>query len=430
MNIVPIPRLVGADRLAADPQVRGLLTRLAGSPDDSQEHADALLARIAWSRIAEPGDGVAGELLAALGPERSLQLLIAGVTPVQLRDAASRAGVDLATCAAESALGRWLPRVDRAETMHDIERGMEADLCVIVPGDAAWPILLDDLGPHAPFLLWVRGDPVHFASPSLSVVGARAATGYGTHVTAEIVAGVCAAGFSIVSGAAYGIDAVAHRTALAAEAPTVAVLAGGADRAYPQSHDGLLGKISVTGAVCAEMVPGAAPTRWRFLQRNRIIAALSSATLVTEAGVRSGTLNTAGHAAELGRALGAVPGPVTSVASSGCHKLIREYGAALITNAREACELAGLGDELEFFRDASRVSGETGGTARQPSVHGRVIDALPLRGSRTLIEVARLAGLSIGEARAALAELELLQDVTRRDDPGAAEQKWALVRRQ
>ena len=144
--------------------------------------------------------------------------------------------------------------------------------------------------------------------------------------------------------------------------------------------------------------------------------------------MRSGTLNTAGHAAELGRSLGAVPGPVTSAASSGCHKLIREYGAALITNAREACELAGLGDELEIFRDGPEASGDAGGTARQPSVHGRVLDALPLRGSRTLIEVARLAGLSVGEARTTLAELELLQAVARRDALGAAEQKWALVR--
>ena len=269
MNTQPSPPLAGTGQLADDPQLRGLLARLANSPDDGQEHANAMLARIAWSRIAEPGDGVAGELLAELGAELALQLLITGVTPVQLRDAAAEEGVNLATRAAESALGRWLPRVDRAETIRDIERGIEAGLRVIVPGDATWPAALDDLGPHAPFLLWVRGDPAHLASPSLSVVGARAATGYGTHITAEIVDGVCAAGFSIVSGAAYGIDAVAHRTALAAEAPTVAVLAGGADRAYPQSHDGLLGKVSETGAVCAEMVPGAAPTRWRFLHNNR-----------------------------------------------------------------------------------------------------------------------------------------------------------------
>ncbi|MGK0721108.1 DNA-processing protein DprA [Leucobacter sp. W1478] len=430
MNTQPSPPLSGSDQLADDPQLRGLLARLARSTDVGQEHANGMLARIAWSRIAEPGDGVAGELLAALGAEFALQLLIQGATPVQLRNSAAEGGVNLGTRAAESALGRWLPRVDRAETIRDIERGIEAGLRVILPDDESWPILLDDLGPHAPLLLWVRGDPAHLATPSLSVVGARAATGYGTHVTAEIVDGVCAAGFSIVSGAAYGIDAVAHRTALAAETPTVAVLAGGADRAYPQSHDGLLGKVSETGAVCAEMVPGAAPTRWRFLQRNRIIAALSSATLVTEAGVRSGTLNTAGHAAELGRSLGAVPGPVTSAASAGCHKLIREYGAALITNAREACELAGLGDGVEVLREGSNTVGETLSPARQPSRHGRVLDALPLRGSRTLLEIARLSGLSVGDVRTTLAELELLQAVTRRDAPGAAELKWALARSQ
>lgn len=419
-----------AEGLVGDPHLRRALARLAADADLTTESADALLARIAWSRLAEPGDGLAGAVIAALGAVSALRLLIEGASPARLRDTAAAAGLELALRDTESALSRWNPRLDRSETLRDIDRGIDAGLRVVTPDGRDWPVALDDLDVHAPLLLWVRGDPKHLSTPSLSVVGARAATGYGTHVTAEIVDGVCAAGFSIVSGAAYGIDAVAHRTALAAEAPTVAVLAGGADRAYPQSHDELLRRIGAAGTVCAEMIPGAAPTRWRFLMRNRIIAALSAATLVTEAGVRSGTLNTAGHAAELGRALGAVPGPITSAASAGCHTLIREYGAALITTAREACELAGASDELAVFAEAGSAQPEQGHGARPPSRHGRVIDALPLRGSRTAGEVAQAAGLGITEARSTLAELELLQAVVRRDSSGAAEPRWALVRRQ
>lgn len=420
----------GLSRVTADPQLRTQLASLGGAEVGGQNSADTLLARIAWSRIAEPGDGVAGALVTALGPAPALGLLVGGATPARLRTAAAEAGVELASQTVTAAVARWRPRLDRAETIGDIERGIASGLRVCTPEDEHWPQALDDLGEHAPFLLWVRGDVEHLSSRSLSVVGARAATGYGTHVTAEIVDGVCAAGFTIVSGAAYGIDAVAHRTALSSGAPTVAVLAGGADRPYPGAHDSLLGRVSEAGAVCAEMIPGAAPTRWRFLMRNRIIAALSSATLVTEAGMRSGSLNTAGHAAELGRALGAVPGPVTSVASAGCHTLIREYGAALITNAREACELTG------YAIEPARHTAELGGAdtaaddARQPSVHGRVLDALPLRGTRAASEVARRAGLSVGEVMRVLAELELLEQVVRREPTGAAEPEWALQRRQ
>lgn len=439
-------------QLGADPELCAKLARLIGESDpldplepldplapETHGHSrtDALLARIAWARIAEPGDGTAGELRAAIGPAPALKLLIDGASPAQLVSAAARAGLELTGRAAGEALGRWRPRLDRSETIADIERGIAAGLRVITPDEPSWPEALRDLGPHEPVLLWVRGDPAHLGAPSLSVVGARAATGYGTHTTAEIVSGVCAAGVAIVSGAAYGIDAVAHRAALAAGTPTVAVLAGGADRAYPGAHDSLLERVSEAGAVCAEMIPGAAPTRWRFLMRNRIIAALSGATLVTEAGLRSGTLNTAGHAAELGRTLGAVPGPITSAASAGCHKLIREYGAQLVTNAREACELIGLDDELDMRAAGGEAPGggaasdlEPGSnTARMRSLHGRILDALPLRGGRQLSEIVRRAGVGEQDATRALAELELLGYV-KRHGPGAAAPKWVLVRRE
>nr|WP_245189856.1 DNA-processing protein DprA [Leucobacter exalbidus] len=221
----------------------------------------------------------------------------------------------------------------------------------------------------------------------------------------------------------YGIDAVAHRTALAAGGGTIAVVAGGVDRPYPSGHVELLQSIARRGLVCSEMVPGSAPTRWRFLQRNRSISALARATLITEAGVRSGSLNTAGHAAELSRALGAVPGPVTSPASAGCHRLIRDYGATLVTNATEAQELMGIGVDVALFDLAP-------GGDRPPPLHRRILDALPLRGARSLDEVSRGAGVERQEARGALAELELLGHVSQQESAGEAQPMWRLTARQ
>ena len=144
---------------------------------------------------------------------------------------------------------------------------------------------------------------------------------------------LAASGVTIVSGAAYGIDGMAHRAALNAGGVTVAMLAGGVDRAYPAGHTELLARIAAHGVVASEVPCGSAPTKWRFLQRNRSISALAQATVVVEAGWRSGSLNTAGHAAALGRPLGAVPGPITSTTSTGCHLLIQAGIARLITSA-------------------------------------------------------------------------------------------------
>lgn len=423
----------GAAALRAEPGLRAKLERLApvqGCADD-QGAADALLARVAWSRLVEPGDGTAGTLLAALGPEAALRMLVERVPPRRIRAELAATGAELAEQSLADALGRWTPRLDRAATVDDVDRALARGMVATTPGDPVWPEeALGSLGVHAPLMLWLRGNPRLLGAPSLSVVGARAATGYGTHITAEIVDGLCRAGLTIVSGAAYGIDATAHRTALAAQAPTIAVLAGGADRHYPPAHDSLIERIAGEGLVCAEMVPGSTPTKWRFRQRNRIIAALSPATLVTEAGVRSGTLNTAGHAAEIGRVLGAVPGPVTSAASAGCHRLIRDYGAALVTDAREACELVGYDDRLDIFPATGGVGAAETGRARMPPEHERVLDALPLRGSRTVEDIARRAGMAVVEVRGALAELELLARVQRRETPSDPQPKWSLLRSQ
>ena len=188
-----------------------------------------------------------------------------------------------------------------------------------------------------------RPDALDWSVPTIALVGARAATGYGEHVAMEASAGLVDRGFAIVSGGAYGIDGMAHRAALASDGTTIAFLAGGVDRFYPLGHESLLTRIAQTGAVVSELPCGAAPTKWRFLQRNRLIAAASQATVVLEAGIRSGSLNTAGHAAALGRPLGAVPGPVTSPASAGCHRLLREFDAMCVVDADQMAELATAG---------------------------------------------------------------------------------------
>ena len=386
-----------------------------------QQRGNQLLAHIAWSRLAEPGDGAAGAFIAAVGAEAALQLLVQQTSATQLVRILSRQGHEISPKTAKEAIDRWVPRLNRSATLHDIEQAAASGLQVILPGDSLWPTALDDLGLHRPTMLWVRGNPGAIATPSLSVVGARAATGYGSHMTAEIVGAVSVSDLAIVSGAAYGIDAVAHRTALATQRTTVAVLAGGADRPYPRAHDSLLQKIAHTGAVCSEMIPGAAPTKWRFLMRNRLIAALSRATIITEAGIHSGSLNTAGHAAQLGRPIGAVPGPVTSAASAGCHKLIRDYSAVLVTNAQQVLELVGQHENLGLFEDA-----ET--DAREGAWERRVLDALPLRGARGAADIAGRAGLGLEQVRGVLAELELLKRVQRRDSPGGESTQWALLR--
>lgn len=411
-----------------------LLGSLGQAPGLEPKEIDSILSRILWSRLVEPGDAVAGTLIGALGARTATELLCEGKTAKQIseRCRATRE-TELTERAIAAGLRRWAPRLDHHSLQLDLERARAAGMRLLTPADPAWPHALDDLGIHAPLVLWVRGKPEQLSGPKIAIVGARACTGYGAHVTSELAGVAGAAGATVVSGAAYGIDAVAHRTALAADHPTIAVLAGGADRAYPSAHSSLLRGIADTGVVCSEMVPGAAPTRWRFLQRNRVIAALSHATLVTEAGLRSGSLNTAGHAATLGRPLGAVPGPVTSAASAGCHRLIRDYGAALVTNEQELRELLGMpADPLADLGDP-----EQGGSpntpqedGRQPPVHRRVIDALPLRGGHTVEDAARLAGVGIAEARSVLAELELLGHVRRSETPEAGEVRWALQRRE
>lgn len=284
--------------------------------------------------------------------------------------------------------------------MLDLARRTGARL--VVRGDAEWPARLDDLGEHSAQALWVRGDLRGLdGTPAVSIVGARASTGYGDHVARELSAGLAAGGVAVVSGAAYGIDGAAHRAALGAGGRTLAFLAGGIDRPYPSGHAQLIDEIARRGAVLSETPCGTVPSKWRFLARNRLIAAMGDATIVVEAGLRSGSLNTAGHAAALGRPLGAVPGAVTNASSAGCHRILREYDGVCVTGVDDARELIGLDA-------AARVS-----LGPRTDDLTRVLDAASTRVARDAPELARRAGLTAAEAEAMLGLALLGGDVER-----------------
>ena len=214
-------------------------------------------------------------------------------------------------------------------------------------------------------------------------------------------------GVPIVSGAAYGIDGAAHRAALAVGGLTVALLAGGVDRSYPVGHTQLIDRIAAAGAVISEVPCGSAPTKWRFLQRNRLIAALAGAVVVVEAGWRSGSLNTAGHSVALGRPLGAVPGPVTSAASAGCHRLLREFGAACITDGADVRELLGLGEGGAAAVDEALFTMGADDARPWTDHRTRAIDALSTRTWRDASDVARRSGMSVAAIESLLGLLAL-----------------------
>jgi len=237
---------------------------------------------------------------------------------------------------------------------------------------------------------------------AVGVVGARCATGYGLHVAGELGAGLADRGATVVSGAAVGIDGAAHRGALGVEGPTVAVLACGVDRAYPAAHDALLARVADTGLVVSEYPPGSVPARHRFLVRNRLIAAAGSATVVVEAGLRSGAQRTANDAAALGRVVMAVPGRVTDGSSAGCHRLIQE-GALLVTRAEEVLEAAGrIGADLAPPPESCAARPVDGLDRVAALVH----DALPTRAARDTRWLALEAALPLEDVRAALVVLE------------------------
>jgi DNA processing protein len=242
---------------------------------------------------------------------------------------------------------------------------------------------------------------------SVAVVGARAATSYGVHVTTDLAYGLAERGWAVVSGGAFGIDAAAHRAALSAGGVTVAVLACGIDRPYPVSHTSLFERIAEEGLLLSEWPPGAAPHRLRFLTRNRVIAAATRGTVMVEGASRSGARQTLRRARALGRSAMAVPGPVTSAMSVGCHIELRETGTRLVSSVAEVLEEVGrIGDDLAPIPPGmSRPYDDLDPLAAQ------VLDAVLPRSRRSAEQVAAAAGVSARDARRMLPLLEVAGQV-------------------
>jgi DNA processing protein len=289
---------------------------------------------------------------------------------------------------------------------------------IAVPGDEEWPAdRLDDLAlisqsakesavdrdTHPPMCVWLRGAPRldEAVARSVAVVGARACTPYGEHVAAEFGYGLASKGYTVVSGGAFGIDAAAHRGALAAGGPTIAVLACGVDRAYPLSHATLLERVAEAGLVMSEWPPGSPPLRFRFLVRNRVIAALTRGTVMVEAAARSGSRQTLHRALQLGRAAMAVPGPVTSALSVGCHEELRKIMVQPVATVAHVLEEVGrIGYDL-----AAPAQGPARPTDSLDDIELRLMDAIPARAALPVADIARESGVPLRQALAKLPTL-------------------------
>lgn len=293
------------------------------------------MARVALSMIAEPNDPATGHVLAQVGGVETLRLIETD-EPVPGLDRVE------AMLWRERLAARITP--DLPGRLAVIQGG---EFGTLIPADAEWPAGLDDLGDRAPYLLWTRG-ATSFLTTALSdrvtITGSRASTAYGEHVAGELAAGMADEERVVVSGGAYGIEGAAHTSVLAASGHTIAILAGGLDRPYPPGHSELLNRIGDVGLLVSELPPGTAPTRHRLLARNRLTAALSGATVIPEAGTRSGSMTTVLQARDLGRGVGAVPGPITSAASSGPNQLIKQGLASLVTEPNDVIALLDADD--------------------------------------------------------------------------------------
>jgi DNA processing protein len=378
------------------------------------------LARAALTYLAEPADPALGALLEVCEPAEILAAIKAGTLPAIMTGTLSAimTGTLPATTpgpadsparrrALEAAFGRWRLRLPWLPDDADLAHARRDGIRLVCPGDPQWPGRLDELGAARPYALWLRGqaDLRQACVRSVSMVGSRAATGYGAHVVGEIAADLGERGWAVVSGGAYGIDAAAHRGALATGAVTIAVLACGVDYPYPAGHADLFATIAEHGLVISEWPPGRQPARLRFLVRNRTIAALSCGTVIVEAGERSGALNTARHAAQLGKPLMAVPGPVTSAQSAGCHRIIREWAATCVTRADHIIEMLsplGTPETPSASATAPPSRGPEPATAdAAPSRDeldtdsARVLDALPARGGAGTSTIAAEAGVDL-----------------------------------
>ena len=355
---------------------------MAPRVDQEAERRSRMLLSL-WS---EPGDEHLVAHVAAVGAARVVDEILAWASPLRRAPAME---TRIGTSPRDAAL--------LAEPLG--ERAARCGARYVVPGDAEWPTQLDDLLTRAPLGLWVAGaaNLRTMAAFSVAMVGARASTPYGEGVARAMAADLVGAQWAIVSGGAFGIDAAAHRGALGAQGVTACVLAGGVDVPYPRAHASLIARIREQGLLVSETPLGGAPMRQRFLTRNRVIAALSRGTVVVEAALRSGSGTTAREAHAIGRAVMAVPGPVTSPQSAGCHALIRDIDAHLVTSSR---------DVLRHLDPAAVEADDHWSSDGLAPREARVLDAVPMRRPAPLHRIAATAGIVETDVLAALGLLE------------------------
>ncbi len=380
-----------------------------GTVRDAEDEADAR-ARACLTAVAPPGDLWLGAMLAEHGAERVWALLAAGAhpPPVPVEAGEDGPGPEAQTLL-ERRWARWGAAARAVDPDGLLGDSAAAGIRFVAPRDPEWPGRLDELdlpGGRRSHGLWVRGagDLRHLCLRSVAVVGARSATPYGEHVAAEMAYELAERAVVVVSGGAYGIDGAAHRAAQA-HGGTVVVLACGLDVDYPRGHAGLFADVARTGVLVSERPVGATPRAPDFLVRNRLIAALTPGTVVVEAGRRSGALNTASHAAELNRALMAVPGPVTSGMSVGCHLLLRDWNASCVTCADDVvAQVSALGElppesgplrvSAELDQDSARVLAAVPRSGAGPAV---IAVASGTRLERTLRSLGMLAAAGLVE---------------------------------
>ncbi|MCQ9384925.1 DNA-processing protein DprA [Brevibacterium moorei] len=389
----------------------------AKTSSPQQRRATALL-----MHLTEPGRPTLKAACLQLGAEDTLELITGGRDTAidALQAIVAEQGMEPDGVRLRNEWETWNARLPLVNLDNDAALLRTGRARLVIPGDAEWPHALDDLGLFAPLGLWVRGGlPLNRALVApIAIVGTRAATEYGLALTRTVVMDLVGHGHTVVSGGALGIDAVAHAAALDAAAAraatepeadvpsTVAVMACGIDQWYPKQNSALLDEVAARSAVVTELPPGATAMRHRFLDRNRIIAALSLGTIVMEAGWRSGSFSTANKASGLMRPVGAFPGSVFNGESAGCHKIIREGQAVLVSTAAEVRELVGgIGELADTEGPAQPVL--TRPTDGMSPEQLRLYSALPLRGGVDPTVLAVKAGITHRQAMAALAELEL-----------------------
>lgn len=392
-------------------------------PANQSEVQQDLCARLVWSQLVEPGDQLAGQLVAELGAAVSLSALrgSGGISAAESRlwrllqqSESSLCAIgreDATRSVLRSGVERWVQRDNNAKLVRDLKTWQQLGGWIISPKSSNWPEQLSDLGFAAPICLWGRGRAEALASTNqfVSVVGSRNTTSYGAWITRELSSRLGDEGYCVVSGGAYGIDSFAHQAVVelaqskadGTETPmTIAVMAGGGDRLYPVGNTQLLRQVLKYGCVISELPPGNAPTKWRFLQRNRLIAALGQTVVVIEMAYRSGALNTVHHALQIGRRVVAVPGSILSPTSQGCNQVIDEGKAEIATSF----------DNLLLLAKGQTAAPQN--AFELTALQTRVLDALsgqPSASSR----ISQKSGSTANETNEALAELELLGYATR-----------------